>query len=103
MRVSLHHTALELAVLNAVVEATDLIVPLFALVTSCTTLFMCLSLPLSNRPTSHGACPRYSYTVTAKVKVFRKRKCSIEDQGRDGDGGDNDAHGFAAPSEHRSE
>jgi hypothetical protein len=59
-------------VINAAVKATDLIVPFFALVTSCTTLFMCLSLPLSNRPTSHGACPRYSYTVSAKVEVLRK-------------------------------
>jgi hypothetical protein len=56
-------------------------VAFFAVLTSCSTLLMCSTLPFSNRSTSHGACPEYCYTVPAKVKVLRKRKYSIEDQG----------------------
>jgi hypothetical protein len=60
--------------INAAIEAMDLVVSCFTGFASCTTLFMCLPLPLPNRPTSHGACPRCRYTVSAKVGVFKKRE-----------------------------
>jgi hypothetical protein len=66
--------------INAAAEAMDLIMPCFTAFAACATLLMCFPLPLSNRSTSHGACPEFCYTVPAKVEVFRKRKYSIEDQ-----------------------
>jgi hypothetical protein len=72
MKVYLHHTMFTLAMTDTALRQSDLIVSLFAVFAPCATLLMGPSLPLSNGPASHCACPKYRYTVLAKVRVLER-------------------------------
>jgi hypothetical protein len=70
MKVYLHHTIFTLAMTDTALRQPDLIMSLLTILAARATLLMGPSLPLSNGPASHCACPRYRYTVLAKVRVL---------------------------------